>query len=467
MRDDDEVIQNETPLYVTADVLEAARAAKDADLSDALHPVRSHVPISELNEHLPSSMRPRVADTDDERAIRPALVASSGTPLGDDELIELFARSLGDSWQGQRTLGSWRWDYPGDQRVVAGLDLRAIRAKVASGGICAPVSVRYELEEVSGTDRPLRDGLPSFNADRGGIQFNSPPHLVDILADQGSAALTTVTAAQDAASGTKTVQEVACGTLNTVQVRAIAVRLQFSNFADRFNPERLRAFVGLGMSAHARLAERELLEDMRTASTVVSSGTVYIGASRSAAEILLTAAQAMRYRHRMADGVNIVCILPSWVGALFEIDLLLQQPGDNVINNGIDGRRWLEQVLAPAGVRVIWQRDDARTNNSQGGGAPAFTAQSGFGATLQDFPGRVEAIMFPEGSFLILDGGVLDFGVVRDATLNSQNRFQTFHESFEGVAFVGVESLNITMPLCADGSSVASKASTKCGGVGS
>jgi hypothetical protein len=69
--------------------------------------------------------------------------------------------------------------------------------------------------------------------------------------------------------------------------------------------------------------------------------------------------------------------------------------------------------------------------------------------------------MFPEGSFLYLDGGTLELGLVRDSVLNKTNDFQIFGESFEDVAFVGVESLSVVSTLC-DSGTVAAPRATVC-----
>lgn len=357
-------------------------------------------------------------------------------------------------------------EYPGDPRAIQPAQ-RDGDGLVASGGLCAPVTVRYELETVSTATRPLRAGLPSFNADRGGIQFNGPAHLVDILADTTSAALTTVTVANDAAGVTKTVQEVACGALTTVQVRAIAERLQFSNFADRYNPERMKQFMTLARAAHSRLAERQLFEDMRAASTLVSGGPLWVGALRQWFNNVLVAAAAMRYRHRMDDAYPLRCVYPDWFETLIALDLGLQSNGEQTVLRNWEADAVIRKWLAVENIMPIVQVDDARTANALGADAPAFGSQTGNGANLNDFPGVMTTLLFPEGSFLFLDGGSLDFGIVRDSTLNAANRFQTFYETFEGVAMVGVESLAIVSHICASGQGIAGTTTTKCGGIGS
>ena len=49
----------------------------------------------------------------------------------------------------------------------------------------------------------------------------------------------------------------------------------------------------------------------------------------------------------------------------------------------------------------------------------------------------MQIALFPEGTFLHLDGGTLELGIVRDSTLNSTNDYQVFGETFENVARIG------------------------------
>lgn len=44
------------------------------------------------------------------------------------------------------------------------------------------------------------------------------------------------------------------------------------------------------------------------------------------------------------------------------------------------------------------------------------------------------AYLFPEGSFLYLDGGTLDLGLIRDTAYNSTNNFKVYGETFEALA---------------------------------
>ena len=68
-------------------------------------------------------------------------------------------------------------------------------AIVAAGGHVAPFEARYDIFGFGTTGRPVRDALPRFQADRGGIRFITPPVLSD-YAD----AVGVWTAANDAAT---------------------------------------------------------------------------------------------------------------------------------------------------------------------------------------------------------------------------------------------------------------------------
>jgi hypothetical protein len=69
------------------------------------------------------------------------------------------------------------------------------------------------------------------------------------------------------------------------------------------------------------------------------------------------------------------------------------------------------------------------------------------GSVLPGFPDQIDALLYTTGSFLYLDGGALDLGLVRDSTLNSRNRYRIFEEEFHGAAFRGIESLRLAMTV--------------------
>lgn len=97
------------------------------------------------------------------------------------------------------TIASLEVEVP-EERDIRGMDWPAARAKVAdlvgdfrvdadqifrsllaSGGLEAPVTPYYPQLVIATADRPVRDALPTFVADRGGIKLLPPPSLGSVL----------------------------------------------------------------------------------------------------------------------------------------------------------------------------------------------------------------------------------------------------------------------------------------------
>lgn len=350
----------------------------------------------------------------------------------------------------------WTDRYPAERRltgdtfrdmelVAAAVDQDAIKrnmalrrdgALTASGGLCAPVTPYYDLQMVSVAQRPVRAALAAFNADRGGIRFAQPATLASITTAVG-----VKTAAEDGAGGTeaeKTCQVVDCPPFQEVDVQVIYHCLQFGNLGARTFPERVAQWNNLVLAAQARLAESELLTGIDEASTQVTASSLGLGASATLPSQILAAAEGMRSRHRMDPDAVLRVILPQWVLSLLVSDVYRSQfdrfsmtPADFVA------------LLRAGNVEPTFHIDGAN------GRGQVFDVQSPGG--LDTFPANVVWYLYPEGSFLFVDGGVLELGLVRDSVLNKTNDFQIFGEAFENVAFVGVESLAVETPVCDTG----------------
>jgi hypothetical protein len=307
---------------------------------------------------------------------------------------------------------------------------------IASGGICAPVTPYYDLMVISQADRPVRASLPSFLASRGGIQFATPPTMADV-----GTAIGIITAAEDGAGGsaaTKTCQVLECPDWNEVDVSIIYHCIQTSNLTNRTFPEQLAQFNQLVMAALARLAESTLLDGIDGQSTQVTAADIGLGASGALLTEILVAAEGMRSRHRMTPGATLRVMLPEWAASLMVSDVIRSQ----FQRFDTDTAR-ITALLRSFNVEPTFYLDGS-TGDSQ-----IFGAQSA--GALLPYPSTVKWFMFPEGSFLYLDGGTLELGLVRDSVLNSTNEFQIFGEFFENVAFIGVESLAVTSTVCDNG----------------
>ncbi len=99
---------------------------------------------------------------------------------------------------------------------------------------------------------------------------------------------------------------------------------------------------------------------------------------------------------------------------------------------------WIDAQFAVRKVKVIWTLDALPADSTTGDVYP--TQQfSGFttNAAAPSYPASLIWNIYIEGSIQFLDSGLLNLGVVRDATLDSTNDYETFLETFEGIAFRG------------------------------
>lgn len=313
-------------------------------------------------------------------------------------------------------------------------------ALTASGGICAPVAPYYELANVSTVLRPVRDALVGFIADRGGINFAPPPIIGDITDAVGI-----ITADQDAAggsAGTKSCQVVICPDFEIVTVDSIYHCVTAGNLGARAFPEQIAQFNALVLAQHARVAETNLLNAIKAGSTAVTANGQAVQGDGAIATLLndiLVAAAGMRSRNRMVPGTRLQAILPVWTADMLVGDLIASQFGRFEYNQA-----GVTALLATYGINVAWTLDGPSTDTGQ-----VFGAQ-GSGAIVH-YPANIQWALFPAGSWLFVDSGVLELGIVRDSVLNATNSYQIFGESWENAAGVGVESLWITSTYCPTG----------------
>jgi hypothetical protein len=317
-------------------------------------------------------------------------------------------------------------------------------AITASGGHSAPFEVKYDIFSQGATSvRPVRDALPRFQADRGGIRFIVPPtfHTGDYANAVG-----VWTNAVDASPGTatKTSLSVSAATETTVSTDAVTLQLQFGNLMSRAYPELIARHNELALVQHAREAEQNLLTNIGSLSTAVTT-TNLIGFGRDFLVQIRRAATAYRSRHRIDPQTTLKAIIPAWVYDAMAADLTLSMPGDGTLSlskSEIDG------YLATANVDLVASLD-----------ATVFGTQSG-SAALLEFPDSFDWFLFAEGTFLFLDGGTLDLGIIRDSSLVGTNDYKMFVETFENVAKVGVEALKITSTISINGVAAALRDTT-------
>ena len=368
------------------------------------------------------------------------------TSGGDGEQALVASFSYRDFYNDNQTLTSL--DIEGNiekvQAVVAALQVAAEPdAIVAAGGLYGPVETVYDIYEMGETTvRPVKSSLPSFNAERGGVRFMTPPAMADL---EGAVSIWTLEddiAAAAEGGPTKPCIRIKAGEEITVYLEAMPFCLTFGNLGARAWPELVERHIALGMVLQARFAETRLLTRIGALSTQVTS-KAELGAARDILVLLEAASTALRNRHRLDPKAPLRAMFPEWFRNALRADLVKQIPGDgqdtafNLVDATID--KW----FAARHVNVTWFVD--------GEAGQVFGEQKD--GELLGFPKNVIWYLFPEGTFLHLDGGVLDLGLIRDSTLNSTNDYQMFLETFENVAKVGVEALRVTTPVRIAGAS--------------
>lgn len=383
------------------------------------------------------------AELPDMRSVADALVkrmrAMGRTSGGDGEQHTIA--TITASFPDERTLHAN--DFEGNSTKVE----KVIKpdALVAAGGICAPVDVSYDIFGLEGsTARPVRDALAVFSADRGGIRFVTPPTLADL---DGAVSVWTLQDDIDAATvgapdPVKPCLRVDCGNEVVVYTDAIPLCLIFGNLGARAWPELVERHMELAMVQHARFAETRLITRIGSLSTAVTANGA-LSAARDFFVQLEQAAAGYRNRYRMDSAAPLRVILPEWFRNALRADLVMQLPGDGQDSTFGLADNFMNTWFAVRNINVSWTLDG---ETGQILGAQAVGALNGFPTSLVWY-------LFAEGTFLFLDGGTLDLGLVRDSTLNGTNDYKVFLETFEGVAKVGVESLRVTTTLRIEGAS--------------
>lgn len=429
--------------------------------------------------------RPPVPDVDrqvgDDSPSRPTLVAASGVE-GTRAGVHLDSYSLAKSMidyvsrrspptkhqhgvEEKLLMASAQYQFPDDRRLLDGdhtnnvkkiravgnpyLGIEGQKALIASGGLCAPLTPLYDIPDLAVTDRPVRDALPSFQAERGGISVPSVSYIGDI-----STAITVIEEEGDAAGGTfatKSCQDLSCPSWTDVAIGIISHCREYGNLNARAWPEGIAHENAITMAAHARTAEARLLDRIKALSINVTGGAATLSAWSHFVYALTRTRASMRYLLRLDRNFRLRMLAPEWLPELLVQDQVSAQ---------FDRFMALEEATANLrmyGVEPTWYKDTPSTGTSQG-----FAAETA--SAIDDFPDDAQIALFPEGTFLHLDGGVLELGIVRDSTLNSTNDYQVFGETFENVARIGpVQAARwATVTICPQGTFPAAGTGLTC-----
>jgi hypothetical protein len=374
-------------------------------------------------------------------------------PAGFTELLMTKARRLGvpkkhaNGSEEKYLLASAAYQFPESRKLTGDIEansekIRALqntegKSLVASGGLCAPLTPLYSIPQFAVTSRPVRDALPSFNADRGGVNVPVPTTLAS-----AANAITVITEANDALGGTfatKSCLDQTCLDYVETAVTIISHCREYGNLNARAWPESVTFENELTMAEHARVAEGYLLDRIKAQSINVTAADVYSTVYDLIYAITRTAA-SIRYILRTGESVRLRALLPSWVPDMMVTDIAATQ-FDRFVS-----RARVTQILRDAGVEPTYYLDTPSTGTTQG-----FADETA--GAIDDFPDVVQFAVYVEGAFIHVDGGSLELGLVRDSTLNSTNDFQMFGETFENVALLAPAQAArwVTATVCPSG----------------
>jgi hypothetical protein len=238
-------------------------------------------------------------------------------------------------------------------------------AVTASGGFCAPAQPDYDIPLVAGTQRPLHDYLPAFQADRGQVISIVPPALSVVASSSAQAANSAISVwpnSVDTTPGgsTKPFQAITCPSNVTTAAEAIVEQLRIGNFEARAFPELVKTWMGLAAAAWARRAEGQILNDIHANVTASVTTPQLLGAARDFLGYLSQAAALYRYRNRMAPDAKLRVLAPAVLQDIIAADFVRQAPGDaggDLAATLAVGRDKVTSLIQSKDVNVTWYED--------------------------------------------------------------------------------------------------------------
>jgi hypothetical protein len=393
---------------------------------------------------------------------------SPGQELGNyDNLVKAFRDKAnavsGTAAAGRHDVARVEFSYP-DERVLEGSGEAANMAKINSarqqgsltasaptpGGLCLPLEVRYDIQTIGVTDRPIKSALSAFQVERGGLQYRAP---FDALVMGAGLGVWTQDDDVENPLVPKTCLAVECPGVLEASIYSTYLCLEFSNMTARFDNEWVDATTQSSMVAWARFAENQLLSRLASGSKIILGDHV-LGAVRDILVNFDRIAAYYRNRHRLNSTQPLHMLAPRWLVDMLRSDMAMQMPSASINELFALAESTLESWFATRSINVSWHLDGLAGATVSGITYPnQYYADLVAGNGVPEFPTSVDTLLWVEGDWLFLDGGTLDLGLVRDSTLNLRNRYQTFVETFEGVAFIGKECLRLILPVIPSGAS--------------
>lgn len=328
---------------------------------------------------------------------------------------------------------------------------------VASGALCPPDNPMYDFFRLAQPLNPVEQALPVVPAPRGGIRYIRTP---DFRAAR--AAIGTRTAAENADSETpaKPCARVTCPTVLEAFVTAVSECVLFDNLGYRAFPELVENFMADVAVNFAAVKECLYLTDIDAGSTATTAAIPAYGAARAFFFHARQAAAAYRKRHNMRRDATLQVYAPSWLPDLLAIDMQNDHAlGINSLRQVSDAE--INQIFSNLNLSPVWFNDQANCNANAANDLQAWRAAQA-AAALNPFPTTAVWYIHAPGTFVRLDSGSLDVGLVRDSVLNGTNDLEIFMEQWVGTVKMGNEAIKVTSTLCPSGEAPTAVAAMTC-----
>lgn len=341
-------------------------------------------------------------------------------------------------------------------RILREVQIGAPKALVASGHACAQYAPSYEFFRLAEPQNPYEQATSVVQAPRGGINYIVPPSVaaaaaaIDISAQNRNFTAGFV----QFSAGPKACITVSCPSTSSAEVSAVSQCVTFDNLNYKVFPEQVSAFLEDVAVQFTSTKEVFYLDYVNSNSTAVTGNYCY-GFSRSILHDWVVATVGYRKRHGMRSDATMVVAAPDWAREAVKLDMAM---------DGYQGLSYfditdaaLNAALSAHNIDAIWYNDNPTsvTPNQKFNGAQAVGG-------LNQFPTKVKAFIYAPGTFVRLDGGTLDVGLVRDSTLNRTNDLQLFMEEWIGIAKLGFESIGLLSTLCVNGAGPAGVTACTC-----
>lgn len=274
---------------------------------------------------------------------------------------------------------------------------------------CAPNDIIRDLVSYCRADGLYT--LPRVAAPYGGITYALPSHACGLILDTFEWKEECDPEADPQPD--KPCVEIECGKYEDVRVNAFGWCFEYCNSQAKFNPEQLEYYLAEARCRFEHIVSKRLLDMVlthpRVSGNTLTCVTAGGGLSGDVMEILSTKFNDMR-NELCNPSLRPNVVAPVWLEDLFDIDAC-RRGGTS---------KSFSQIVSQLGGTVQfvshWQEPEK--------GECAL-------------PDEVDLLVHVPGIFREVDGGEMNFGLVRDSVLNAKNKVRIMYERWNALANFG------------------------------